>query len=115
VEKLGESPFFFGEKPTYIDALVYGHLAVILHAPTSETDLNDILSKTAPKLLSFVERIGKTYFADELNKQAKKPVDPVCSNSVALNLKKSCSTQLYAAPNSVQCSCGFVTTQIASS
>jgi len=61
-EKLGDKLFTFGDLPTELDALIFGHIYTIL-----TTDLpNNILAQTVknfPKLMAFCERVDRTYFA----------------------------------------------------
>jgi len=37
--RLGNSKFFFGDSPSTFDAVLYGHLGVLLHAPLISTEL----------------------------------------------------------------------------
>lgn len=69
--RLGGNDFFFNDKPTYVDAVVFGYVAIILHADTSEPDLLNLLNKSAPNLVRWVERLEKKYFANEIKRQAK--------------------------------------------
>jgi len=70
-DRLGGNAFFFGGKPTYVDAVVFGYLAVIMHADTSEPDLLNLLNKRAPNLTGWVERLQKKYFPNEIKRQSK--------------------------------------------
>ena len=55
----------------YVDAVVFGYLAIILHADASEPALVNLLQKNAPNLVQWVERLEKKYFANEATRQAK--------------------------------------------
>jgi glutathione S-transferase len=57
---LGEQPFFFGDKPTELDATAYGFLAQILWAPGSR-GLREHLQRTR-NLPAFCERMKQTYY-----------------------------------------------------
>lgn len=62
--RLGQSDFFFGSRPTYLDALVYGYLAPLLKAPLPNPALQNHL-KGCPNLVRFVSRISTKFFESE--------------------------------------------------
>lgn len=37
--RLGKNGFFFGDSPSTFDAVLYGYLGVLLHAPLASTEL----------------------------------------------------------------------------
>ena len=41
--RLGNSKFFFGDSPSTFDAILYGHLGILLHAPLVSTELQVVL------------------------------------------------------------------------
>ncbi len=57
---LGDSAFFFGKNPTSLDAALYGFLSIILGTPT-HTPLRATLL-TRRNLVTYIERVGRTYF-----------------------------------------------------
>jgi glutathione S-transferase len=58
---LGDKPFFFG-RPSTLDAIAYGFLANVVHAPL-ESDLRSC-ARSHANLLAFCERMKQTYWAD---------------------------------------------------
>lgn len=60
-ERLDKSPYFYGEKPTELDALVYGHVSAITSTTLPDESLSGILNEH-PKLIELCQRINKTYF-----------------------------------------------------
>jgi len=56
-KKLGNKPYFFGNRPSSLDAVVYGHLAAQYYAPMKECELHTYLHNYS-NLCSFVERIS---------------------------------------------------------
>lgn len=59
--RLGKEPFFFGKRPTSLDAIVFGHLAPLLKAPFPSSALQHHL-KACDNLSAFVGRILQQYF-----------------------------------------------------
>ncbi len=59
-EFLGDKPYFFGEKPTELDATAYGFLAQVLWAPGSR-QTREHLERTS-NLPAFCERMKQTYY-----------------------------------------------------
>lgn len=60
-ERLDKSSYFYGEKPTELDALVYGHVSAITGTSLPDESLSGILEEY-PKLIELRDRIHKTYF-----------------------------------------------------
>jgi metaxin len=58
---LGEKEFFFGTRPTTLDAVVYGYIAVLLKSTLPNEILQQHL-KNCNNLVSFCERISNKYF-----------------------------------------------------
>lgn len=61
-ELLGKKTYFFGDKPSTLDATAYAHLASITHAPI-ESPLKRFTLEQA-NLVSLCERIDEQYFKD---------------------------------------------------
>jgi len=59
--KLGDKDFFYGDKPTELDALVFGHLFTILTTELPDIQLAAIVKKY-DNLLKLCTRIEKEYF-----------------------------------------------------
>ncbi|CAB07391.1 Metaxin-1 homolog [Caenorhabditis elegans] len=69
--KLGDNKFFCGNKPTSLDALVFGYLAPLLRVPLPNDRLQVQLS-ACPNLVRFVETVSSIYLPlgeDELKRQ----------------------------------------------
>lgn len=81
-KRLGDREFFFGSSPTTFDAIAYGHLAVIMKAPLTSTELKNHLL-ACDNLCRFCNRISRGYlevdgyFDDKelKNKQSQEPSD----------------------------------------
>ncbi|RHZ50548.1 hypothetical protein Glove_495g44 [Diversispora epigaea] len=63
---LGDNPYFFGQRlPTFIDAVVFSYLHIILEFPvTSANDLNQLVNKHK-NLVEFTKRIYTEYYEQE--------------------------------------------------
>ncbi|CAJ0946648.1 unnamed protein product, partial [Mesorhabditis belari] len=68
--KLGDNKYFYGDKPTSLDALVFGYLAVLLRVPLPNDRLQVHLS-ACPNLVRFVELIISIYLPSTDSKQSK--------------------------------------------
>lgn len=60
-DRLENNRYFFGDKPTELDALVFGHLFTIQTTRLLTSDLNAIVQKY-PNLFSHTDSIEKGYF-----------------------------------------------------
>lgn len=58
--KLGDKKYFFGNKPSSLDALVFGYLAPLLRLPLPNDTLQQHI-KNCPNLVRFVESISNIY------------------------------------------------------
>ncbi|XP_067138262.1 metaxin-2-like [Centruroides vittatus] len=65
-ERLGKQTYFFGTKPTELDALVYGHLMGILTTALPDNGLASIV-RNFENLLKLVSRIDVQYFRQNEN------------------------------------------------
>lgn len=59
--RLADRNYFFGDKPTSLDAVVYGHLQPLLRAPLSNSPLHTHL-KACRNLVAYCQRISNEYF-----------------------------------------------------
>lgn len=82
-KRLGDCEFFFGCNPTTFDAIAFGHLAVILKAPLTSTELKNHLL-ACDNLCRFCDRISHRYFKvdgycddreEQKNKQTEESAD----------------------------------------
>ncbi|EAA13637.5 AGAP003981-PA [Anopheles gambiae str. PEST] len=62
--RLEESRWFTGDRPTEVDALLYGYLSVLLKLTLPNNVLQNHI-RQCPKLMQFVDRTTATYFAKE--------------------------------------------------
>lgn len=60
-ERLDTSTYFFGSKPTELDALVFGHLFTILTTPLPDNRLKSIVQQF-PNLVRLCEHVEREYF-----------------------------------------------------
>ncbi|GLV40925.1 uncharacterized protein CBL_08499 [Carabus blaptoides fortunei] len=60
-ERLEGKEYFFGSKPTELDALVFGHLFTIFTTPLPNNDLGSI-ARNYPALVNLVQKIEDKYF-----------------------------------------------------
>eukprot|EP00041_Stephanoeca_diplocostata_P031108 m.961877 g.961877 ORF g.961877 m.961877 type:complete len:328 (+) comp23887_c0_seq77:231-1214(+) len=68
--RLSDSQYFFGEKPSYLDALVYGYVAVIRGMDAPNNALKGVLDST-PHLLQLCQRIEKRHYPHEAADQRR--------------------------------------------
>lgn len=61
--KLGSQPYFFGDKPTCLDAVAYGYLAIIWAAPFQSSSLRLQLDKH-DNLKAWLERVTAKVYGD---------------------------------------------------
>ncbi|VDM73636.1 unnamed protein product [Strongylus vulgaris] len=69
--KLGDNKFFCGNKPSSLDALVFGYLAPLLRLPLPNDRLQLHL-RACPNLVRFVEQVASIYLPpseEQLRKQ----------------------------------------------
>lgn len=59
---LGESPYFFGDEPTSLDAILYGFLANMLETPWDAPE--KAVAEEFPNLLDHCARVKARYFAE---------------------------------------------------
>ncbi|KAI8914176.1 hypothetical protein EDD86DRAFT_198657 [Gorgonomyces haynaldii] len=64
--KLGDKDFFWGDKPTTLDAIAYGYLSLALYPSLSEPTLFSMITFGYPNLVRFCDKIKSTYFAQPL-------------------------------------------------
>ncbi|KAF9432828.1 hypothetical protein BGZ76_010258 [Entomortierella beljakovae] len=62
--KLGENEFFFGVKPSSLDAKVFGYLAIQLFPDIPNPRFREILKAEFPRLVAYSERCREEFFAN---------------------------------------------------
>ncbi|KAH6930343.1 hypothetical protein HPB50_012929 [Hyalomma asiaticum] len=62
-ERLGQSDYFFGDKPTELDALTFGHLYCLMTTDLVDGRLGQIVSGFS-NLVDLCHRVESQYFAD---------------------------------------------------
>ena len=60
---LGEKPYFFGDRPTTIDCVLYGHLVQFLYIPL-DFPQKAFMAEECPNLVRFVERFREAHWKD---------------------------------------------------
>ncbi|KAI9202560.1 uncharacterized protein BJ171DRAFT_177122 [Polychytrium aggregatum] len=99
---LGDKPFFFGDRPTSLDAVAYGHLALHTYPSLANVQLFTMLSFEFPTLVDFVKRI-QTKLDVEANDKLNLPISqgPVNESMLAWMIKDP-KAILYSAWRQVQ-------------
>ncbi|KAF9584959.1 metaxin 1 [Lunasporangiospora selenospora] len=62
--KLGEQEFFFGDRPSSLDAKVFGYLALQLYPEIPHPRFQAILNSQFPRLVAFCDRCRDEFFAN---------------------------------------------------
>ncbi|KAG4303880.1 hypothetical protein PORY_002734 [Pneumocystis oryctolagi] len=62
--KLSSHPFIFGDRPTSLDCLIFGHLALQFFPHLPNSILSEHLKSTEPLLVSYLHRSFSTYFQE---------------------------------------------------
>ncbi|KAK2710046.1 metaxin-1-like isoform X2 [Artemia franciscana] len=78
--RLGEKDYFFGSVPSYLDAVVFAHLAPLLKAPFPSSALQGYL-KSCPNLTKFVSRILNRFFQKDSQEYEEKKKKESASTS----------------------------------
>ncbi|XP_031572034.1 metaxin-1-like [Actinia tenebrosa] len=60
--QLGDKPFFFGESPTTLDAVVFAHIAIVWRAPPLPNNKLKLHLSGFENLIAFCSRILQRYF-----------------------------------------------------
>jgi glutathione S-transferase len=71
---MSDGPFFFGDQPTSVDAIVFGTLAPTILTPI-ETPIRDFL-RSQPKVLAYAKRTLEGFFP-ELAKASRSDASPM--------------------------------------
>jgi len=66
-ERLGDAEFFFGEKPTELDALVFGYIFTMITTPLNDENKFGNLVKQQGNLVRLCQRLEKDFFSSKEN------------------------------------------------
>ncbi|KAH7707389.1 failed axon connections protein [Aphelenchoides avenae] len=61
---LGDKPYFFGDRPSTIDATLFGGLAQLMYNPLNSQVVKPFMEQSTPNLVGFVNRIKAEYWPD---------------------------------------------------
>jgi len=76
-ESLGDKDFFFGEKPSNLDAVAFAHLSQIAYVDKSVPyDLRDWMEEHCPKLMGHLSRMKERCFPDWEDMTTKLMLNP---------------------------------------
>ncbi|KAG0331687.1 metaxin 1 [Podila horticola] len=78
--KLGENDFFFGVRPTTLDAKVFGYLALQLYPEIPNPRFQMILTSQFPRLVAYCNRCRDEFFANLPSASAPIEASPFFSN-----------------------------------
>ncbi|KAL0821314.1 hypothetical protein ABMA28_005908 [Loxostege sticticalis] len=98
-DRLGESEYFFGNRPSSFDATVFAYLAPLVKAPFPNSSLSNHVKGIA-NLSRFVARINQKNFrhvTDEYNRQNKKHSTGTQSEREAANFPNQTRNKVLAA------------------
>lgn len=81
--ELGSKPYLLGTEPSYIDALVLGHLALALHAPMDPQASNLMVDiQKFPNLVDYTTRCLRQYLRNSPSR-LQSPLSPPLSHEIA--------------------------------
>ena len=60
---LGDKPYLMGDKPSQVDCILFGCLAILVHAPFGE-ETEDFITKNFPNMQAYLERLKANYYPD---------------------------------------------------
>jgi len=69
-ERLDNETFFFGSRPTELDALVFGHLFALLTTPLADNRLKNIVEKFR-NLVKLAEKVDRIYFEKQTSSDSE--------------------------------------------
>jgi len=61
---LGEKRYLFGDRPSTIDATLFGHLCQITDTPLASDKIKPYMEQSTPNLVEFVKRVKAEYWPD---------------------------------------------------
>ncbi|GJJ78715.1 metaxin [Entomortierella parvispora] len=78
--KLGDNDFFFGVRPTTLDAKVFGHLALQLYPELPDPHFQKMLQEDFPRLVAYCDRCREEFFANLPDKTEPTENSPFFTN-----------------------------------
>ncbi|KAF9931421.1 metaxin 1 [Linnemannia zychae] len=81
--KLGENDFFFGVKPTSLDAKVFGYLALQLYPEIPNPRFQMILNSQFPRLVAYCDRCKDEFFANLPDSALPTEASPFFTNPIS--------------------------------
>ncbi|KAG0352424.1 outer mitochondrial membrane transport complex protein-domain-containing protein [Gamsiella multidivaricata] len=81
--KLGENEFFFGVKPTSLDAKVFGYLALQLYPEIPNPRFQIILTTQFPRLVAYCDRCREEFFANLPDSTLPSEPSPFFTNPIS--------------------------------
>uniref|UniRef100_F1L4L5 Failed axon connections n=1 Tax=Ascaris suum TaxID=6253 RepID=F1L4L5_ASCSU len=61
---LADKSFFFGSKPTSLDATAFGHLTQVYYTPLNSDNLKKYMDEKTPNLVAHINRMKSLYWSD---------------------------------------------------
>ncbi|KAH7680165.1 failed axon connections protein [Aphelenchoides avenae] len=61
---LGDKPYFFGDRPSTIDATLFGGLAQLTDSPMASSVVKPFMEQSTPNLVEFANRVKAEYWPD---------------------------------------------------
>jgi glutathione S-transferase len=81
---MGEGPFFFGDEPTGVDAIVFGALATSVLTPI-RSPIRDFL-RSQPACVFYAERMRERFFPELAAAPARQPPAQTKSSARAVHI-----------------------------
>ncbi|KAF9427574.1 hypothetical protein BGZ94_004633 [Podila epigama] len=92
--KLGENEFFFGVRPTSLDAKVFGFLALQLFPEIPNPRFQMILTSQFPRLVAYCNRCREEFFANLPDTSSPSEDSPFFTSSIA-STKEWCRSTFF--------------------
>ncbi|OUM61990.1 hypothetical protein PIROE2DRAFT_20877 [Piromyces sp. E2] len=91
--KLGNKKYFFGDKPSTLDAIAYGHLALHCYPNLQNPKLFTMISFEFPNLIQFCQRITTFFKEQKINRiPLPKPIYNQITDKSKEYIKSACDT-----------------------
>lgn len=84
VEVMSDGPFFFGNEPTGVDAIVFGALATSVLTPI-ESPIRDFL-RSQPACVAYAERMRERFFSELAAAPVRQPPAQTKSSARAVHI-----------------------------
>jgi len=94
--KLGNKLYFFGDKPSTLDAIAYGHLALHCYPNLQNPKLFTMISFEFPSLIQYCQRITSLFQEKKINRiPLPKPIYSQITDTSKVYIKSACDS-LYS-------------------